>query len=113
MASWNSRLEEVTSPTLIFPSSNVHGTGMTPAEPVAAVRPMRPADRLLHGGDEPAAANWSAVTSARSPASAGREPRADLDDLVQGAFIRAFPRARRSAASVSSHLVDDDRRQRP
>ena len=65
---------------------------MTPAEPVAAV----PTDAALiaawQGGDEQAAAELvrrHARALARFLASAGA-PNADLDDLVQETFIRAF-----------------------
>ena len=65
---------------------------MTPAEPVAAV----PTDAALiaawHGGDEPAAAELvrrHARALARFLAGAGALA-ADVDDLVQETFIRAF-----------------------
>ena len=65
---------------------------MTPAEPVAAV----PTDAALiaawHGGDEPAAAELvrrHARALARFLAGAGALE-ADVDDLVQETFIRAF-----------------------
>src|SRR5712691_7965746 len=67
---------------------------MTPAEPVAAV----PTDAALiaawRGGDEPAAAELvrrHARALARFLAGAGAGAvAADVDDLVQEAFIRAF-----------------------
>src|SRR2546430_9053628 len=65
---------------------------MTPAEPVAAI----PTDAALiaawHGGDEPAAAELvrrHARALARFLAGAGALA-ADMDDLVQETFIRAF-----------------------
>src|SRR5213082_930172 len=65
---------------------------MPPAEPLAAV----PTDAALiaawHGGDEPAAAELvrrHARALARFLAGAGALE-ADVDDLVQEAFIRAF-----------------------
>src|SRR5437773_4782206 len=65
---------------------------MTPAEPVAAV----PTDAALiaawHGGDEPAAAELvrrHTRALARFLAGAGALA-ADVDDLVQETFIRAF-----------------------
>src|SRR5712671_5018347 len=65
---------------------------MTPAEPVAAV----PTDAALiaawRGGDERAAAELvrrHARALARFLAGAGA-PEADLDDLVQDTFVRAF-----------------------
>ena len=68
------------------------GASMTPAEPVAAV----PTDAALiaawHGGDEPAAAELvrrHARALARFLAGAGALA-ADVDDLVQETFIRAF-----------------------
>src|SRR6266571_3323060 len=70
---------------------------MTPAEPVAAV----PTDAALiaawHGGDEPAAAELvrrHARALARFLAGAGALA-ADVDDLVQETFIRAFRALRR------------------
>jgi len=70
---------------------------MTPAEPVAAV----PTDAVLiaawHGGDEPAAAELvrrHARALARFLAGAGALA-ADVDDLVQETFIRAFRALRR------------------
>src|SRR2546422_11592245 len=70
---------------------------MPPAEPVAAV----PTDAALiaagHGGDEPAAAELvrrHACALARFLAGAGALE-ADVDDLVQESFIRAFRALRR------------------
>src|SRR3989442_9795841 len=70
---------------------------MPPAEPVAAV----PTDAALiaawHGGDEPAAAELvrrHARALARFLAGAGALE-ADVDDLVQETFIRAFRALRR------------------
>src|SRR2546429_6898964 len=74
----------------VIPTSTV--PSMTPAEPVAAV----PTDAALiaawHGGDEPAAAELvrrHARALARFLAGAGALA-ADVDDLVQETFIRAF-----------------------
>src|SRR2546429_3403670 len=74
----------------VIPTSTV--PSMTPAEPVAAV----PTDAALiaawHGGDEPAAAELvrrHARALARFLAGAGGLE-ADVDDLVQETFIRAF-----------------------
>src|SRR2546428_3537262 len=74
----------------VIPTSTV--PSMTPAEPVAGV----PADGALiaagHGGDEPAAAELvrrHARALARFLAGAGALA-ADVDDLVQETFIRAF-----------------------
>jgi len=75
---------------------------MTPAEPVAAV----PTDAALiaawRGGDEPAAAEL-VRRHARALARflAGRGLAADVDDLVQETFIRAFRGLGGSVASVS------------
>src|SRR2546422_4021267 len=81
---------------------------MTPAEPVAAV----PTDAALiaawRGGDEPAAAELvrrHARALARFLAGAGALE-ADVDDLVQETFIRAFRavgRDRKSTRLNSSH----------
>src|SRR3989454_4281165 len=87
---------------------------MTPAEPVAAV----PTDAALiatwRGGDEPAAAELvrrHARALARFLAGAGALA-ADVDDLVQETFIRAFRalgrfrgQDRKSTRLNSSHLV--------
>src|SRR5438445_3945307 len=74
----------------VIPTSTV--PSMTPAEPVAVV----PTDAALiaawHGGDEPAAAELvrrHARALARFLAGAGALA-ADVDDLVQETFIRAF-----------------------
>src|SRR2546430_4451163 len=74
----------------VIPTST--GPSMTPAEPVAAV----PTDAALiaawRGGDEPAAAELvrrHARALARFLAGAGALE-ADVDDLVQETFIRAF-----------------------
>src|SRR2546426_4870109 len=79
----------------VIPTSTV--PSMTPAEPVAAV----PTDAALiaawHGGDEPAAAELvrrHARALARFLAGAGALE-ADVDDLVQETFIRAFRALRR------------------
>jgi len=80
----------------VTPTSTVP-TRMPPAEPVAAV----PTDAALiaawHGGDEPAAAELvrrHARALARFLAGAGALE-ADVDDLVQETFIRAFRALRR------------------
>ena len=80
-------------PTLnIYVTPTSIGASMSPAEPVAAV----PTDAALiaawHGGDEPAAAELvrrHARALARFLAGAGALA-ADVDDLVQETFIRAF-----------------------
>src|SRR2546430_13972698 len=77
---------------ICVPPTSTVPTRMTPAEPVAAV----PTDAALiaawHGGDEPAAAELvrrHARALARFLAGAGALA-ADVDDLVQETFIRAF-----------------------
>src|SRR3989441_12880270 len=65
---------------------------MTPAEPVAAVRTDAALIAAWRGGDEPAAAELvrrHARALARFLAGAGALE-ADVDDLVQETFIRAF-----------------------
>src|SRR6266853_1337772 len=65
---------------------------MTPAEPVAAVLTDAALIAAWHGGDEPAAAELvrrHARALARFLAGAGALA-ADVDDLVQETFIRAF-----------------------
>src|SRR5437773_1976509 len=94
LAQRNSRATARTSTRLnvrLTPSSTVR-SAMPQAEPVAAV----PTDAALiaawQGGDEQAAAELvrrHARALARFLASAGA-PEADLDDLVQETFIRAF-----------------------
>src|SRR2546426_1533372 len=77
---------------IFVPPTSTVPTRMPPAEPVAAV----PTDAALiaawHGGDEPAAAELvrrHARALARFLAGAGALA-ADVDDLVQETFIRAF-----------------------
>src|SRR5438045_4184789 len=88
------------------------------AQPQPLTEPSPPPDADLivawRGRDEQAAAELvrrHARALARFLAGAGA-PEADLDDLVQDTFIRAFRAVDRFRGQCQLHLAADDRRQR-